>query len=438
MTGLIAASGNQGRDWSADYRLFERARINMEDTFKPIRMYVISQLDEEQPLSVAMDDTRIRKRGRKIFGTSWTRDPLGPPFQTNIIWGQRFLQISSILPESNFGPSMARAVPIGFQHAPVPPKPKKKAPKEEWDQWKIDKKNHRLPVIGAKKIQKLRRQLDANDQKKRHLIVNVDGAFTNATMIKNLPRNTTLIGRLRKDAKLFRIPDMSNGGQRGRKRFYGEDLPTPEQIRQDKDVPWIPVKAFAAGKIHDFDVKIIDCLRWRGAGDKNLKLIIVRPLAYRLTKNSRLLYRDPGYLICTNPDLSPEIILQNYLWRWEIELNFRDEKTLLGVGEAQARLKTSATLLPAFMVAAYSYLLLATHKIYGFKEPKGLLKPKWQAKSRERRITTQKMLGCLRMNLWGKGFGIDNLSDFLYSSASVTKSFKFSNPLISAVYFASK
>jgi hypothetical protein len=40
-----------------------------------------------------MDDTILKKTGKKISGTSWRRDPLGPPFQNNFIWGQRFLQI---------------------------------------------------------------------------------------------------------------------------------------------------------------------------------------------------------------------------------------------------------------------------------------------------------------------------------------------------------
>ncbi|MDR2051685.1 MAG: hypothetical protein LBQ63_07950, partial [Deltaproteobacteria bacterium] len=38
-------------------------------------------------------------------------------------------------------------------------------------------------------------------------------------------------------------------------------------------------------------------------------------------------YRNPAYLLCTDPDLPVERLLQAYLWRWEIELNFRDEKT---------------------------------------------------------------------------------------------------------------
>src|SRR5208283_4852434 len=135
----------------------------------------------------------------------------------------------------------------------------------------------------------------------------------------------------------------------GRRRFYGDPLPTPEQIRQDESIPWITVEAFAAGKNHLFEVKTIGPIRWRGTGAQNVRLVVVRPLAYRPRKGSWLLYRDPAYLLCTGSELPLDRLLQAYLWRWEIELNFRDEKTLLGVGEAQVRIPAAVETVPALI-----------------------------------------------------------------------------------------
>jgi hypothetical protein len=406
--------------------------------FKPARDYVLSKLDDNQPLTVFMDDTRIKKKGKKVYGTSWMRDPLGPPFQTNFIWGQRFLQLSLALPEKNQGATMTRAIPIAFHHAPSLKKPKTSASQEEWDKWNKESKKYKLPIIGSNKIRILRNQMDAYGQKHRQLLVSVDGGFTNATTIKALPKRTTLIGRIRKDAKIFDPPHEINDCLRGRKKFYGKQKPTPEQIRQDSCTPWTSVKAFAAGKIHDFDIKVIDNIRWKGAGSKNLRLIIVRPLAYRLTKKSRLLYRDPAYIVCTDPQLSPEQALQNFVWRWEIELNFRDEKTLIGVGEAQARQKEASSIIPSFVVAAYSYLLIACHKTYGFAEPNEYLKPKWQCGKSDRRLTTPKMIGLLRANLWSKDLGIGNFNHFMKTATSFAKSILFGNGLFSAVFYGVK
>src|SRR6516162_5625001 len=57
--------------------------------------------------------------------------------------------------------------------------------------------------------------------------------------------------------------------------------------------------------------------------------------------------------------LSIHSLLQSYLWRWDIEINFRDQKSLLGVGEAQVRHPRSVQNQPAMAVAAYGLLLLA-------------------------------------------------------------------------------
>ena len=54
-------------------------------------------------------------------------------------------------------------------------------------------------------------------------------------------------------------------------------------------------------------------------------------------RSSRSRRWEPAYLICTNPDLPLQALHQAYLWRWDIEVNFRDEKTILGVGQAQVR-----------------------------------------------------------------------------------------------------
>ncbi len=111
-------------------------------------------------------------------------------------------------------------------------------------------------------------------------------------MLKHLPERVTLIGRIRKDTKLYDLPQSQP--QLGRKRTYGERLPTPEQIRQADKYEWQQVKAWAAGKEHEFDVKVIKNTLWRSAGLKHLmQLVIIRPLGYKLTKSSRVLYGSP-------------------------------------------------------------------------------------------------------------------------------------------------
>jgi hypothetical protein len=105
-------------------------------------------------------------------------------------------------------------------------------------------------------------------------------SYTNKEVLKNLPQRVTLVGRIRKDPKLYALPEVQPGS--GRKRVYGQRLPTPEAVRQSEQYQWQQVEAWAAGKIHKFDVKIISDARWRSAGPQNLTLICYSPIRVQI------------------------------------------------------------------------------------------------------------------------------------------------------------
>jgi len=436
ITGLLTACGQQFVDWTATYRLFSEERFNIGGLFAVARRAVVGQLTEDQPLVAAMDDTLLRKRGRKIAGTSWHRDPLGPKFCNNFIWAQRFLQISVMLPEGP-GPSRARAIPIDMLHCPSPRKPRKKAPEEEWALYRQQCKESRISLLGNQRVAHLRTCLDEDGQAQRTLLLSVDGSYTNSTMLRPLPERTTLIGRIRKDAKLYALPEPTNG--RGRRRFYGAALPTPEQYRQDPSIPWQQTKAFLSGQLIDIEYKAIGPLRWRASGRRDLLLVIIRPLAYRLAKKRHLLYRDPIYLICTDPGLSLPQLIQAYLWRWEAEVGFRDQKTLLGSGEAQVRSAEAVGRVPALTATAYAFLHLAIARTAQDQALTcHLPRPRWNPRGPGQRISTQQAVNLFRAELWGQALGLENKTDFVETLKLRAKSAKTLNHPASAVLYATR
>jgi hypothetical protein len=419
-SNAICATGRQFLDWSADYRLFSRSPWDPHALFDPIFDHLAELLaSASAPVVVALDDTLCKKSGRRIPGATLARDPQSPPFHVNLCRGLRFVQ-ASVLVRANplLGP--ARALPVCFEPAPpaVKPKsgagarkhrrqnqanPKKNASRKrnhktrasaagrkpavltpQQQEYRLQKKQRALTQVGVRVLHFLRQALDARPgTRQRQLLASGDGTYTNRSVLRQLPERTTFIGRIRKDAKLFHALPATPARSAGRPRRYGAAAPTPEQILHDDTVPVVRVRCFAAGQVRCLPVKVVRPLYWRKAGaDLALQLVIIKPLGYRLRKGSKLLYRQPAFLISTDPNLPLRTLLQAYIDRWEIECNHRDEKSLIGVAQGQVWSPKAVTRLPQFQVATYSLLMLASILAYGFQRTVDYLPlPLWRRKS---------------------------------------------------------
>jgi hypothetical protein len=229
----------------------------------------------------------------------------------------------------------------------------------------------------------------------------VDASFCNRTVFSLLDRRIVLIGRVRKDIRLYGpvIAKAAGNAGRGRKTSYGPLLPTPEQLRQDPGVPWEKSTIFAAGKKHQLNYKTIAPVLWRsGAGTRSMRLIVIRPLRYHA--HGHTLYRNPAYLLVSDPHVPVMEALQAYFYRWEIEVDHKDEKDLLGVGQAQVWNDTSVERQPAFHVASYAALLLSAIQAYGMNDvsPAGRL-PLWRKHKPPARMSVAQMIANLRTEI---------------------------------------
>lgn len=112
---------------------------------------------------------------------------------------------------------------------------------------------------------------------------------------------------------------------------------------------------------------------------------------------------------------------------------FRDEKTVLGVGEAQVRTPTAVETVPCFVVAAYAFLLLAAAQTGAARL--GLPPPKGRRRASGERDSTPRLIGTLRSQLWGKALGV-NLTHFVTNTEGKATDDKIVNALPSAVCYA--
>ncbi len=428
ITAMLEASGKSHCDWSADYRVFSRDVWEPSEVFARLVPSILALHPVGNTIVASLDDTNIRKSGTHIPGVAYRRDPMSPPFRANFIRAQRFVQTSMVVPFAT-GPSASRAIPVGFDHAPSAGKLRKDATEEQKRLHREHERQRSLTTYANVAIKRLRTTLDASSATEKRLLLAVDGSYTNRRILQHLPDRTELVGRIRKDAVLHHPPSPEE--RKGRPRSYGTEL-TPEQVRQDESIPWRSIKVFGAGRVHDCDIKEVTPMLWRKAGARlPLRLMIIRPLSYRRSKSSRLLYRQPAYLITTDLHSAVEDLVQAYFWRWDIEVNHRDEKQLIGVGDAQVRSPKSAERVPAFAVACYAMLLISAAKAFGIAAAQPIAdRPKWlTGTSRQQvRLSTRQLLRCLRDERRDAPIDLPNFDHF---ACAVARSMKLPKTALS-------
>ena len=409
ITNLIIWLGHDQLDPTADYRLYNKYKWNVEDLFNPLIQQALPFFKNEY-IVVGADDTRIRKTGKKIPGTSWGRDPMSPPFQINLMWGQRFLQFSLLLPLYHSFSVGPRAVPIRFVHTPPLSKPKKNASSEEIQVYDNLKKTHSLSTRYLAEVENLRNHLNDQGHHQKLLMVG-DGSFCNRICMNINISNVAMIARTRKNAKLcFR--DLSPN-----RRTYSADKFTPEKVRQDAAISWITANLYYGGEWRQMKYKKVHNVLWQsGTKTKPLTLLILAPLPY--VKGGKRNYRQPGYLLTTDQNAPVEFLIQSYLDRWQIEVNFREEKSILGIGEAQVWNEQSIARQPAFRVAAYSALLLSSILTYKDRPPDSFVEPFWR--DPPRRITCRALVGMIRGEI------LENIEEIL--DLGLTK------PMLSSIF----
>ena len=157
----------------------------------------------------------------------------------------------------------------------------------------------------------------------RKVIFVGDSSFGTHDLANSISKHGTLISRLRLDANLFELPPETN--KRGRPRIKGAPLPKLTSYLNAADECWTKVTPS----------------HWYGAKEKTLEIISGTGLWYRVGTPPTLLrwvlVRDPDgkmepqAFFCTDTDMDPADVISNFAKRWEMEVTFQEVRTHLGV-----------------------------------------------------------------------------------------------------------
>ncbi len=286
-------------------------------------LVVAHLLPEGAPVTVAIDDTLFRRRGKKVHGAGWFHDGSAAG-QVKLGYGNNWIVVAIV-------------VTLPFCTRPVA-----------------------LPVLatlavkgGERSKPDLARDLvDALAERFPDRAVHVVGdAAYGCGAFAGLGPDMTMTTRARSNA-VFSEPAPPRTGKRGRPRLKGERIGTPTDIA--RCATWKTVTVTRYGTTATCQVTEQVCL-WYGTWRTDPVRVIL------LRDTGRTTSPAGGYdlaLVTTDLTATPQEIIARYAARWSIEVTFFDVKNILGVGQARNRVQKAVERTVPFGLFCHSLLII--------------------------------------------------------------------------------
>ncbi len=319
ITGIWAATGLAGQlHWSRAHRFFSETKWDPDTLGLHLAHLAVSLfVAAGAAITIAVDDTLFHRYGKLVYGAAWQHDGSAKG-RDGVGRGNCFVVVGLVVTV----PFMKRAVllPVLFRLY--------------------------TPKDGPSKTEHARSMVNllsrAFAQRRVHVVAD---ALYRGPAWRNLPGNVTFTTRLASTAVLYG-PQPAPTGTRGHPVWKGPRLGTPSQIALA--AAWRKTTVTRYGDTGEVLLADIACLWWGSLNRTPLRLILVRDLDR---------HRRDLALITTDLVTSAEDLVARYCARWSIEQTIKDGKDLLGVGDAQNRLKTAVQRTVPFMLLTLTILV---------------------------------------------------------------------------------
>jgi len=319
--GMLTGAG-LSRMWSHDraHYFFSRARWNPDDLGIAVAKLAVSLLvPAGEPVTVAIDDTLFRRRGRKVWAASWFHDG-SVPGKHKAGRGNNWVILAIIVKL----PCCSRPVAL-----PVTAKLVVKGTNSASRLW-----------LARRMTGKLAAALPGRDV---HAVA--DSAYAGDEL--KLPgKNITWTTRLRKNAALHAFPP-ERTGKRGRPRVKGDRLPSLAKLAQAAAFAQVTVTRY--GKTETISAAAVTCLWYSVFGARRVQVILIRDKS------------ETGYdlaLVTTDLNATAAQVIERYASRWSIEIAIEDAKQVFGAGQARNRTAGAVRRTIPFQLACQTLAML--------------------------------------------------------------------------------
>lgn len=274
------------------------------------------------PITLAVDDTLFRRRGRKVHAAGWFHDGSAAG-QVKLGFGNNWVVVAVI-------------VVLPWVSRPVA-----------------------LPVLAALAVKEGRTKPDlardlvdmiAEHFGDREIHIVADAAYGCGAFI-GLGDGMSMTTRAKANAVFSHLAPPRTG-KRGRPRLKGDRIGTPAQIASS--ARWKTVTVSRYGTTSTVQIAEQICLWYGTWRTDTVRVILVRETGTTSTPTS-------GYhiaLITTDLHATPETIIARYAARWSIEVTFFDVKNILGVGQARNRVRKAVERTVPFGLFCHSILIV--------------------------------------------------------------------------------
>lgn len=327
--GMLLGAG-LSRCWPHDraHYFFARARWEIDELGLSVaRLAVALLVPPGAAITVAVDDSLFRRRGRKVAGAAWQHDGSAPG-KGKVGFGTCFVTCGIIV-----------ALPFCSRPVCLPVLA-------------------RLHVPGTGKARTARKRDPAPASAvscAAGLVTLLAGAFPGRTVhvaadahyhgpaLKHLPPNVTWTTRLPRNAVLYDLapPRVRKPGRPPRK---GARLGTPADLAATAS--WTPAVLRIYGRDQAADLTQITCL-WYGCLDTaTVRVVLARYGGTILA------------LVTTDLATSPALLTERYAARWSIEQAFADARNVLGAGQARNRTRRAVERTVPFALLVHTLVVI--------------------------------------------------------------------------------
>ena len=355
--------------WDCAYSLFSSASWNWDEIAKILVLLIVSRLIPTGAIWLIVDDTLCHKRGAKVaFGGFFLDAVTSTKKKKNFRFGVNWvvLGLSVQLP---FRPDRSFCLPV------------------PWRAYrKKDTPGHQTRTESAA----LMARLIATWLPQRECWLVGDSAYLNATVVRDRPANLRVIGPLRWDAALYRLPPARSSDAKGRPRKKGERLPTPREMIEDiAAYPGTEQSVQFGTTERRLRIQTVrDILWYAGSKEEPVSLVLVRDVLGQ--------WRDEA-LMATAADVSAVHVIMGYCRRWSVEVSFFESKQFVGLHDPQVR--TAKSVERAHPMAWFvQTLTVLWYAVGGESGPQVKRDRPWYTTKVGPTFTD--MLGALRLQFW--------------------------------------